>query len=82
MNKSIIVGLFAMALAGAVQAKQCPADMKQIDAALAKNPELTSEQMAQVKQYRAEGEKLHAAGKHEESEETLAKAKKILKIDM
>ena len=82
MNKSIIAGLFAMALAGAVQANQCPADMKQIDAALAKNPELTSEQMEQVKQLRAEGEELHAAGKHDASMEALAKAKKILKIDM
>jgi hypothetical protein len=82
MNKSIIAGLFAMALAGSVQAAQCPTDMKQIDAALAKNPELTSEQMAEVKKYRAEGEALHTAGKHDESVATLAKAKKILKVDM
>jgi hypothetical protein len=82
MNKRIIAGLFAMTLAGAAQAFHCPADMKKIDAALAKNPQLTSEQMMEVKQYRAQGEELHKAGKHQESVDTLAKAMKILSIDM
>ncbi len=82
MKKRLIAGLFAMALAGAAQAAHCPADMKKIDAALAQNPQLSAEQMAEVKQYRAEGEELHKAGKHKESVDTLAKAMKILKIDM
>ena len=82
MNKSIIAGLFAMALAGTAQAFHCPADMKMIDEALAKNPQLTSEQMAEVKKYRAEGETLHNAGKHQDALDTLAKAMKILKIQM
>ena len=34
----------------------CPADMKKIDAALAKNPKLSAQQMADVKKYRADGE--------------------------
>ena len=54
--------------------------MKKIDDALAKNPQLTPEQMADVKKYRAEGETLHKAGKHQESIDTLTKAEKILKI--
>jgi hypothetical protein len=54
--------------------------MKKIDEALAKNPPLSAEQMAEVKKYRAEGEALHKAGKHQESVDTLAKAMKILKI--
>jgi hypothetical protein len=54
--------------------------MKAIDAALAKNPQLSSMQMADVKKYRAEGERLHKAKKHQESIDTLAKAKKILDI--
>ena len=58
----------------------CPADMKKIDAALAKNPKLSSAQMSEVKKYRAEGESLHKAGKHQESVDTLAKAMKILDI--
>jgi len=34
----------------------------------------------EVKKYRAEGEALHKAGKHQESLDTLAKAEKILGI--
>lgn len=57
----------------------CPVDMKAIDAALPK-AKLSAEQMAEVKKYRAEGEALHKAGKHQESLDTLAKAKKLLNI--
>lgn len=58
----------------------CPKDMKKIDEAMAKNPSLSAEQMADVKKYRTEGETLHKAGKHQESVDTLAKAMKILGI--
>jgi hypothetical protein len=58
----------------------CPADMKKIDAAMSKNPKLSAAQMAEVKKYRAEGETLHKAGKHQDSVNTLAKAMKILDI--
>ena len=80
MKKSIIASLLAFALAGAAHASQCPMDMKKIDEALAKNPTLTAEQMADVKKWRAEGEELHKAGKHPESEATLAKAMAVLKV--
>ena len=58
----------------------CPMDMKKIDEAMAKNPQLTAQQAADVKKYRAEGEALHKQGKHQESVDTLAKAMKILNI--
>jgi len=58
----------------------CPADMRKIDEAMAKNPKLTPQQTAEVKKYRAEGETLHKAGKHQDSVDTLAKAMKILSI--
>jgi len=58
----------------------CPADMKKIDEALAKNPKLTEAQMAEVKKQRADGEALHKAGKHQESVDTLGKAMKTLGI--
>jgi hypothetical protein len=54
--------------------------MKAIDDALAKHPQISAEQMAEVKKLRAEGEALHKAGKHQESVETLGKAMKILGI--
>jgi hypothetical protein len=58
----------------------CPADMKKIDDAMAKDPKLSAQQMTDVKKYRADGEALHKAGKHQESVDTLAKAMKILGI--
>jgi len=67
-------------LSSAAFAFHCPADMRKIDAALAKNPQLSSEQMAEVRKSRADGEALHKAGKHQESIDTLAKAMKILNI--
>jgi len=69
----------ALTLASATAfAMHCPADMRKIDAAMANNPSLTAEQKADVQRYRAEGEALHKAGKHQESVDTLAKALKIL----
>ena len=75
--KSTLAAL-ALFTAGAALAFHCPADMKKIDEALAKNPKLTAAQLDEVKKYRAEGETLHKAGKHQESIDTLAKAEKIL----
>ena len=65
---------------GAALAFHCPADMKKIDEAMSKNPKLSDAQIADVKKFRAEGETLHKAGKHQESVDTLAKAMAILNI--
>lgn len=67
--------------AGSAWAFHCPKEMAKIDAALGKNPQLSAEQMAEVKKLRSEGEALHKTGKHQESLDTLAKAEKILKIE-
>ena len=75
-----VLAAAALLAASTAFAFHCPADMKKIDEALAKNPQLTAQQMADVKQLRAEGEALHKAGKHQESIDTLAKAMKILGI--
>ena len=81
MKIRITLAALALALASSsALAFHCPADMKKIDAALAKNPKLSSAQMDEVKKYRADGESLHKAGKHQESVDTLAKAMKILNI--
>ena len=71
----------ALALAsGGAWAFHCPKDMKAIDEALAKNPQLSAAQMSEVKKYRADGEASHKAGKHQESVDTLAKAMAILGV--
>jgi hypothetical protein len=80
MKLNTVVAAALLAVSGSAFAFHCPADMKKIDDALAKNPKLTAEQMAEVKKYRAEGETLHKAGKHQESVDTLAKAMKILNV--
>jgi len=72
-----VATLFA---AGTAFAFHCPADMKKIDDAMAKNPKLTAAQTDEVKKYRTEGEAFHKAGKHQESVDTLAKAMKILDV--
>jgi hypothetical protein len=80
MKTRVFLAAAAMLFSTAAFAFHCPADMKKIDEAMAKNPKLTAEQTADVKKYRAEGETLHKAGKHQESIDTLAKAMKILDI--
>ena len=75
-----MVAAAALLASSTAFAFHCPADMKKIDEALAKNPSLTAEQMADVKKLRAEGEAFHKAGKHQESVDTLAKAMKTLNI--
>jgi hypothetical protein len=70
--------LLTLLFTGSALAFHCPADMKKIDDALAAGPALSAEQLAEVKQLRAEGEALHKAGKHQESVDTLAKALALL----
>jgi hypothetical protein len=81
MKLSLVVAVGALLVSGAALARHCPADMKKIDEALAKSPKLTADQMAEVKKQRAEGEALHKAGKHPESEAELAKAMKTLGVN-
>ena len=79
MKRITLAAILALATSAAL-AFHCPADMKKIDEAMAKNPKLSAQQAAEVKKARADGEALHKAGKHQESIDTLAKAMKILDI--
>ena len=74
----LFAAVFALA-STSVFAARCPMEMKAIDAAM-KTAKLDDKKMGEVKKLRAEGEKLHSAGKHAESVEALDKAKKILGI--
>ena len=80
MKLRMAAAAIVFSFAGSAFAFHCPAEMKKIDDALAKNPPLSASQMEEVKKYRAEGEALHKAGKHQESLDTLAKAEKILGV--
>ena len=81
MKISHVITACALALAtSSAFAMHCPADMKKIDEAMSKNPKLSDAQLADVKKYRAEGETLHKAGKHQDSVDALAKAMNILHI--
>jgi len=79
MKKLAMFAALAFASTAAL-AFHCPADMKKIDAALAKKPALSAQEMSEVQKYRAEGEAFHKAGKHQDSVDTLAKAMKILNV--
>jgi hypothetical protein len=80
MRKPALLAAALFVASGSAMAFHCPADMKKIDEALAKKPQLSASQMDEVKKYRADGEALHKAGKHQESVDTLAKAMKILNV--
>ena len=77
---TILAAAFSLALAGTAGASSCPRHMKAIDDALAASPKITAAQMTEVKALRAQGEELHKAGKHAESEAALIKAEGILGI--
>jgi hypothetical protein len=78
MFKKVALTLVLAVVSASASAGHCPMDMKQIDEALSAQPQLSAEQLAQVKQLRAEGEAFHKAGKHQESVASLGKAKSIL----
>ena len=81
MLKSLIAATALVAvLSVPAVAGQCPMDMRKIDAAMAKNPQLSQAQMTRVKQLRAQGEQQHKAGQHAASVSSLAQAKEILGV--
>jgi hypothetical protein len=75
---ALVILALAIGTTAAV-ARQCPQDMAKIDAAM-KTAQLSPADKAQVQKLRQDGEALHKAGKHPESEATLAKAKAILNV--
>ena len=79
MLRVIVTGLFLVAMAAPAMAFQCPSDVAKIDAALTANPSLDKGARDAVQSLRDEGESLHNSGKHQESVDTLAKAKDMLK---
>jgi len=80
MKRTLTLAAALLFASSAAFAFHCPKDMKQIDEALAKNPQLSEAQMKEVKALRASGEAHHKAGEHQQAVDDLDKAKKILGI--
>lgn len=78
--KKLMLSMLLACVSASALAGHCPIDMKEIDAALSAKPQLSADKLAEVKKLRAEGEAFHKAGKHQESVETLGKAKAMLGI--
>ncbi len=78
MKPVILAAALTVALASPALAFHCPRDMAEIDAALGKSPTAAATAVTEARKLRAEGEALHKAGKHQESVDALAKAKKLL----
>ena len=73
----LIIAALALTASSLAFANRCPMEMKAIDAKLS-TATLSAEDMSKVKALRADGEKLHKAGKHDESVKALDEAKKML----
>ena len=78
--KSILLSAVLSLAALPAFAFHCPKDMQKIDAALAANPNLTQQQLQDVRELRSQGETYHRAGDHRQSVEVLARAMRILQI--
>ena len=80
MKRLLTLATALLFASGTALAMHCPKDMKAIDEALAKNPQLSEAQLKEVQAHRAKGEERHKAGQHQESVDELGKAMKTLKI--
>ena len=76
----LIIAAIALASSSLAFAHNCPNEMKAIDAKLATSPKLSSADLTKVKELRADGEKFHKEGKHDDSMKALGGAKKLLGI--
>jgi hypothetical protein len=61
-------------------AHNCPNEMKAIDAKLGTATGISADNMSRIKSLRADGERLHKEGKHDDSMKALLEAKKLLGI--
>ena len=75
-----LIAAAALTVSSLALAHNCPNEMKAIDAKLLANPTLAAADMSKVKSLRADGEKFHKEGKHDDSMKALGAAKKMLGI--
>jgi hypothetical protein len=76
-KRTLTASALAIVISTPAIASHCPMDAKAIDNALQRTS-LTDTQKAEVKALRDEGMNLHGSGEHRKSEQTLAKAMRML----
>lgn len=76
MKKTI--GMLLLIASPAVFAHSCPKVMQEIDAKISQAQEMNGAKMKKIKQLRADGERFHKEGKHDESMKALEEAKSLL----
>jgi hypothetical protein len=81
MKRLVLAAALMAFFAAPAFANGCPGYMAKIDEALAAEPQLTAEQIAEVGRLRAEGGAAHAAGNHAQSVDLLQQAMAILGIE-
>ena len=78
MLRLCLAGCLVLAITMPAMAFQCPTNIAKIDAALAANQSLDPNIRNVVQTLRDTGDRLHKAGKHQDSVRTLAGAKQML----
>ena len=73
-----ILAVLLLSVSTLASAHSCPKEMKAIDDKLSSTSGISAENMAKIKALRADGEKFHKEGKHDESMKSLQEAKKLL----
>ena len=77
LHKTLTILAFTL-MSSAAMAQQCPEQLKKVDDAMAKNPKLPPEQVAEARKHRSTGERLLKEGKQEECMDAANKALLIL----
>ncbi len=80
LKRTVMAAALLTLVATPVFAGQCPRLMKEIDAALAQNPQVAADVLTRVKELRAQGETLHNSSTHGDSIGVLNEAKGLLGI--
>ena len=80
LKRTVMAAALLTLVATPVFAGQCPRLMRQIDAALSYDPQVSAKVLTRVKELRAQGETLHASSTHGQSVAVLNEAKELLGI--
>ena len=80
LKRTVLAAALLTLVATPAFAGQCPRLMREIDAALAQNPQVAADVLTRVKELRARGETLHKSSTHGDSIGVLNEAKGLLGI--